>query len=301
MPVKLPPRLYYTLGQAAAELGADPEHLLHLAAVGEFQIFAVLKGHYSVIPLIDEAVDATRQDFDNCTASDLIEAMGSALGLHCQAALLGLWSWNAAEIEHFGETKAESFSGAISLPSHAVENIGKKLEQSFLAANIPYQCDAFIVTPDPMDGVRIATGMIGAMGRERAGEVIAQIYSLKRMALKVRRENLYLDHSEVARLKGPEPSASETSPRPAAPLGLARINQRKAAAKEKARQAAAAKWSGDTDKQYRVSDMADMVYRQLALEGMIDALPDRPEGVIPWIKPVAPEYASKPGRRKKSP
>ncbi|MNJ72223.1 hypothetical protein D3C77_688490 [compost metagenome] len=57
-------------------------------------------------------------------------------------------------------------------------------------------------------------------------------------------------------------------------------------------------WSLDEAKEIRSGDMAEKVYRKLVAEGMIDLLPGSAERLKEWIKPVAPEYAKKGGRRK---
>ncbi|MFD2407861.1 hypothetical protein ACFSVK_22415 [Azorhizophilus paspali] len=46
--------------------------------------------------------------------------------------------------------------------------------------------------------------------------------------------------------------------------------------------------------------MAEQVYRALAAEGLADSLPDTTERIKEWIKPVAPDYARKGGRRRKT-
>lgn len=294
----LPQRLYYKLDQAAVELGVSPDLLLHFAAIGKLQIFALMKGDYSVIPLIDEIISAKPPEIDSCTGEQLIEAIYPALRLNCQGTLFGLWQWNASAIEHFGETKTDSFCEAIELPSlgMGLRDIKVEIETALLASDIPYQCDAFIITPGTYDGLKLASEMLPQKERKLAGAVVAQIYSFKRFSMTVRKENLYLLQSEIAKLSEPEPL--ESSKASAKLNGLALINQRKAEAKEAARQIARALWQEDTIKQYRIGDMAAMVFRKLHADGMRDALPDTHEGVAVWIKAEAPEYAKKPGRPK---
>ena len=297
----LPQRLYYKIDQAAAELGIDSDLILHFAAIGELQIYALLKGPHSVIPLIDENVGATIQEIESCTAEHLYQAIYPALGLNCQGTLLGLWQWSASAIEHFGETKTDSFCTAIELPRLGVgmRYAKNELDTALQANNIPFQCDAFIITPGAYDGLKIGRSTIHRTEQPRAIELVSQIYDLKRFSMSVRKENLYLIQSDIIKLREPEPKKDTKGN--AKPKGLALINQRKAEAKEAARQIARAMWQEDTDKQYRISDMAEMVYRKLVTDGMADALPDNTESVAAWIKPEAPEHASKPGRRKKSP
>lgn len=60
-------------------------------------------------------------------------------------------------------------------------------------------------------------------------------------------------------------------------------------------------WQADTAQEIRLGDMAERVYRALAAEGLTDSLPDTAERIKEWIKPVAPDYARKGGRRRKTP
>jgi len=79
---------------------------------------------------------------------------------------------------------------------------------------------------------------------------------------------------------------------------LANRNGRKEPAMARARELAREMWAADLGQEIRSSTMADKVYRRLADEGMADLLPDSAERVKEWIKPVAPDYARKGGRRK---
>lgn len=79
---------------------------------------------------------------------------------------------------------------------------------------------------------------------------------------------------------------------------LARRNQVKEDVMSRARTLAQEFWSLDEAKEIRSGDMAEKVYRKLVAEGMIDLLPGSAERLKEWIKPVAPEYAKKGGRRK---
>lgn len=64
----------------------------------------------------------------------------------------------------------------------------------------------------------------------------------------------------------------------------------------RARTIASELWSKDASRSLRVGDMAEHVYGQLLDEGVdINQLPDR-DRVRKWIRPVAPEYAKRPGR-----
>lgn len=78
-------------------------------------------------------------------------------------------------------------------------------------------------------------------------------------------------------------------------------SQRKADTTFRARTVAIELWHADTAQKIRISDMADRVYRTLAAEGFTDSLPDTAERVKEWIKPVAPDYARKGGKPRKTP
>lgn len=80
--------------------------------------------------------------------------------------------------------------------------------------------------------------------------------------------------------------------------GLNPLNAAKNAATKRAQAIAAELWQADIAEKIRVSDMAERVYRALASEGFTDSLLDTAERVKEWIKPVAPDYARKGGRRK---
>jgi len=59
-------------------------------------------------------------------------------------------------------------------------------------------------------------------------------------------------------------------------------------------------WKSDKSQVIRIGEMADKVYRKLAKEGFLDSLPDNPESIKDWIKLVAPDYARKGGRKRKT-
>lgn len=81
---------------------------------------------------------------------------------------------------------------------------------------------------------------------------------------------------------------------------IARINAAKAAAIERAQAIAIELWQTDTAQEIRIGEMAERIYRTLAAEGFIGALPDTAERIKEWIRPTAPDYARKGGRRRKS-
>lgn len=80
-----------------------------------------------------------------------------------------------------------------------------------------------------------------------------------------------------------------------------RANRQKAAAKERAQEIAVQFWQRDAEKSIRIGEMADKVWRALADEDLRDQMPETTERIKEWIKSVAPDYARKPGRRRKSP
>ncbi len=81
---------------------------------------------------------------------------------------------------------------------------------------------------------------------------------------------------------------------------LARVNAAKAAARGRAKIIATNLWQADSSKQIRIGEMADRVYRALADEGFTGVLPETSERLKEWVKPVAPEYACRAGRSRKT-
>jgi hypothetical protein len=77
------------------------------------------------------------------------------------------------------------------------------------------------------------------------------------------------------------------------------INAGKNAAIEQAQEIARDLWAADTDETIRIRDMADKVYKALLTRGMTDVLPQESDTLKDWIRPVAPDYACKPGKPKK--
>jgi hypothetical protein len=78
-------------------------------------------------------------------------------------------------------------------------------------------------------------------------------------------------------------------------------NAAKAKVQERAKSIATERWQADATQEIRLGDMADRVYRALAADGFAESLPGTAERIKEWIKPVAPDYARKPGRRRKTP
>ncbi|MFC2970995.1 hypothetical protein ACFOJE_02035 [Azotobacter bryophylli] len=82
---------------------------------------------------------------------------------------------------------------------------------------------------------------------------------------------------------------------------LAKIHEAKSATIERAQAVATELWQADTAQEIRLGDMADRVYRALAADDFAESLPGSAERIKEWIKPAAPEYARKGGRRRKTP
>lgn len=82
---------------------------------------------------------------------------------------------------------------------------------------------------------------------------------------------------------------------------LDKKNQAKKEARKMAQDIATELWQPDTAQEIRLGDMADRVYRTLAAEGFAESLPGTTERIKEWIRPVAPDYARKGGRRRKTP
>lgn len=70
---------------------------------------------------------------------------------------------------------------------------------------------------------------------------------------------------------------------------------------ERAKTIADDKWKESTGEIIRMGDMADIVYRKLTAEGFSERLPDDIVRIREWIKPVAPDAASRPGPNRKPP
>lgn len=78
--------------------------------------------------------------------------------------------------------------------------------------------------------------------------------------------------------------------------GLNAENSEKAATIERARALAAELWQADTDQEYRLLEMANVIRDALEREGFED-LP-KAGSIKEWIRPVAPDYASNGGAPK---
>jgi hypothetical protein len=76
-------------------------------------------------------------------------------------------------------------------------------------------------------------------------------------------------------------------------------------AKELAQEIAATKWRLREYEQFRLAEMADLVWSDLVdisarHDALEKALPNSAKGLIPWLREIAPTEARKPGRPKKS-
>ena len=80
-------------------------------------------------------------------------------------------------------------------------------------------------------------------------------------------------------------------------------NLKKKVLKEIAQGMALYLWSDDLGQNIRLSDMCEKVYRMLAPlaqdKGVFELMPGEPEGLKPWLRPVAPDYAKRAGRPRK--
>lgn len=92
---------------------------------------------------------------------------------------------------------------------------------------------------------------------------------------------------------------SEATKQAASMSYLIELNAEKGAARERAKAIASEAWQDDTAQTIRLGDMAERVYRALVEQGFTKTLPGTVERIKEWIKPVAPDYARKGGRRRK--
>lgn len=81
---------------------------------------------------------------------------------------------------------------------------------------------------------------------------------------------------------------------------LARQNEEKEFITRLARAKARELWAADTLQEIRSGEMADKVYKAMISLNLLEFLPGSPDRLKKWIKPEAPEYALKPGRKKTS-
>ena len=74
-------------------------------------------------------------------------------------------------------------------------------------------------------------------------------------------------------------------------------------AKEVAQIIASKKWDNDTEQNIRIGAMCEIVCREIITnhKDFIDYIPEKPDDMKSWLRPIAPEWAKKGGRpRKKS-
>ncbi len=83
--------------------------------------------------------------------------------------------------------------------------------------------------------------------------------------------------------------------------GLQALNIAKTSAIARAQAIATELWLADTAQRIRTGEMANKVYGVLVDEGLTGLLPELPEGIKDWIKAIAPSYARKGGRPRKTP
>lgn len=79
-------------------------------------------------------------------------------------------------------------------------------------------------------------------------------------------------------------------------LGRKGLSKSKALAQHIAKHIAEKEWQADTDKKIRMSGMADIVWAKLYKLKFGDVIPDQAKYIKPWIKDIAPNYASEGGR-----
>jgi hypothetical protein len=84
---------------------------------------------------------------------------------------------------------------------------------------------------------------------------------------------------------------------------LRKRNENAQALKSEAQRKAQEKWQKDKEQQIRLGDMCEKVYRAIidfaTRSNTLDLLPGEAEGIKPWLREIAPDYAKKPGRPKK--
>lgn len=81
---------------------------------------------------------------------------------------------------------------------------------------------------------------------------------------------------------------------------LAKQNKEKKEVIKVARSLAQEMWQKDTEQKIRISEMTANVYSALYGKGFKDALPSNQDAVKEWIKPVAPAYARRGGKPRKT-
>lgn len=81
---------------------------------------------------------------------------------------------------------------------------------------------------------------------------------------------------------------------------LGAINKRKAEAKAWALDYASNEWVKDTGQSIRIGEMTEKLWTAMVDAGFSDALPDRAVGLSDWVRAIAPDYAKRGGRPRKT-
>lgn len=174
--------------------------------------------------------------------------------------------------------------------------------------------------PAPMTSLKIddpiRSAVSKAFGYLEYGEAFEEIYNPN---ISYKQEDMLIPRAELDALIAQHQADSTPAPAPVAasepapqdteaqqptaieewPVtgNIERRNQIKQDLQGMARIIAAHWWSSDTA-QTTTGDMADKVFREVAKFAPDGFMPETVEAVRDWIKPLAPEYARKPGRRK---
>lgn len=85
--------------------------------------------------------------------------------------------------------------------------------------------------------------------------------------------------------------------------GLRATNEARQATANFAREEARSRWAADSEQSISLRDMAELVMSAFFAQGKEDDLPEgnKAERIKKWIRPVAPNWATRPGRPKKTP
>lgn len=74
------------------------------------------------------------------------------------------------------------------------------------------------------------------------------------------------------------------------------VSPQKLLAKHMAKHIANKEWQTDVQNKIKITEMAEIIYSKLYSLGFNNELPDQARNIKPWIKEVAPDYASEGGR-----
>lgn len=103
-----------------------------------------------------------------------------------------------------------------------------------------------------------------------------------------------LENNIISNNPAPSRQISEIKPRKG-------VSIHKIQAKERAKIISRALWNNDRENKIRISEMANLVYRELYDSEYREQLPDNQETLTGWIQDVAPDYARTGGRPKNEP